>query len=330
MNNFFNKTIDSVNASRIVFILVLVLGLLCVYLQMKNNKTIETLQSSYSRSLYDLVDYMDNVETLLAKAQISNSSEYSAKTLTEIWRKADLAQSSLSQIPITHISLEKVLQYLNQLSDYSYALSKKTIEGEKLTDEDFNNLKDLHERSKIMNQTLVEIVLDMNNGSLSWSELTKQVENSEFAQEVANISQNSFGKIEENMQDYTGLIYDGPFSEHMTSTNPLGLGSGEVDNKKAEEIIYQYIYKDAIEKITYDGVSDANIPVHNFTLDLTNGSTSYFDVSTQGGKVIWFMNNRIPVCKNACERLFKYARDRKYEGDLLYKTKFLYNYKLCL
>ena len=295
MNNFFNKTIDSVNASRIVFILVLVLGLLCVYLQMKNNKTIETLQSSYSRSLYDLVDYMDNVETLLAKAQISNSSEYSAKTLTEIWRKADLAQSSLSQIPITHISLEKVLQYLNQLSDYSYALSKKTIEGEKLTDEDFNNLKDLHERSKIMNQTLVEIVLDMNNGSLSWSELTKQVENSEFAQEVANISQNSFGKIEENMQDYTGLIYDGPFSEHMTSTNPLGLGSGEVDNKKAEEIIYQYIYKDAIEKITYDGVSDANIPVHNFTLDLTNGSTSYFDVSTQGGKVIWFMNNRIPV-----------------------------------
>lgn len=294
MNKFFNKAIDNVNSVRIAFVLVLVLGLFCLFLQIKNNKTVETLQSSYSRALYDLVDYMDNVETLLAKAQISNSSEFSAKTLTEIWRKADLAQSSLSQIPITHISLEKVLQYLNQLSDYSYSLSKKTIEGEKLSEEDFKNLKELHERSKIMNQTLVEIVLDINNGGLSWSELTKEIENSEFAQEVTNISQDSFGKIEENMQDYTGLIYDGPFSEHMTSSKPLGLGSGEVDNKKAEEIIYQYIYKDAVANITYDGISDANIPVHNFTLNLTNGTTSYFDVSTQGGKVVWFMNTRIP------------------------------------
>ena len=164
MNKFFNKTIDNVNSARIAFLLVLILGVFCLFLQIKNNKTVETLQSSYSRALYDLVDYMDNVETLLAKAQISNSSEFSAKTLTEIWRKADLAQSSISQIPITHISLEKVLQYLNQLSDYSYSLSKKTIEGEKLSEDDLRG-EELREeiiRTKAIGEIAKHIIDNAN------------------------------------------------------------------------------------------------------------------------------------------------------------------------
>ncbi len=295
MNNFWDKPIEETNASKVAMVLILVLGLFCVFLQIKNNKTVETLEYSYSRSLYELVDYMDNVETLLAKAQISSSPEYSAKTLTEIWRKADLAQSAISQIPITHITLEKVLQYLNQLSDYSYALSKKTIEGESLTEEDFSNLKELHERAGVMNQTLIEIVLDMNNGSLSWDELTEEQNTSEFAQEVANISQDSFGKIEEDMQDYTGLIYDGPFSEHMTSVKPLGLGSGEVDKIGALERVRSLINSGDVESIEYDGVTSGDIPVHNFDLKMKNGTMTYVDVSMQGGKAIWFMNDRIPT-----------------------------------
>ena len=181
MDKFFNQKLDDINAARLALGLIIALLLVSALLQIKNNKTVETLESSYSRAMYELVEYMENVETLLAKAQISSSPEYAAKTLTEIWRKADLAQSALSQIPITHISLEKVVQYLNQLSDYSYVLSKNSIEGEALTDEDFNNLKDFYERAGVMNATLVDISLDMNNGSLSWNELTKENKNSDYA-----------------------------------------------------------------------------------------------------------------------------------------------------
>lgn len=292
MDEFFNKKLDDINAARLALGLIIALLLVCALLQIKNNKTVETLEASYSRSMYELVEYMENVETLLAKAQISSSPEYAAKTLTEIWRKADLAQSALSQIPITHISLEKVVQYLNQLSDYSYVLSKNSIEGEALTEEEFKNLKDFYERAGVMNATLIDIILDMNNGSLSWAELTKENTNSEYAQQVVNISQDSFGKIEENMQDYSGLIYDGPFSEHMTSVKPLGLGSGEVSREEAEKIIYSYADKDVIENVSYEGVTNSNISVHNFTVKLKDGYNLYFDVSVQGGKVIWFMKDR--------------------------------------
>ena len=119
MARMYNRKISLLNGQRLAFVLIIILALFCTYLKIQNNKVVQTLESSYSRSLYELVDYLDDVETLLAKAQISSSSEYAAKTLTDIWRKADLAQEALSQIPVTHMTLENVLKYLNQLSRHS-------------------------------------------------------------------------------------------------------------------------------------------------------------------------------------------------------------------
>lgn len=293
MKNFLNRKLSMADGHKLALLLIIILALFCVALKIKNDKVIQTLESSYSRSLYELVEYLDNVETLLAKAQISTSPEYAAKNLTEIWRKADLAQSSLSQIPITHITLEKVEQYLNQLSDYSYSLSHKAIEDHALTEEEMQNIEDFYARCKLLNETLRSLSTDMTNGSLSWSELTKEQNNSPLAQEVANMSQNSFSKIEENMQDYEGLIYDGPFSDHMTSVTPLGLDNTIFDEKMAQNVVYEYINSGEIRELKYNGIVDSNIKVHSFDATMGDeGSKIYIEVTQQGGKVLWFLVNR--------------------------------------
>ena len=285
------KKLSHQDGVRLALLLVIILGLLCIGLKMRNNEVVQTLESSYSRALYELVEYLDNVETLLAKAQISYSSEYAAKNLTEIWRKADLAQSSLSQIPITHMTLEKTEQFLNQLSDYSYSLSHHAMEGEMLSEEAFQNLKNFYARCQILNQTIQSLALDMGNGSLSWAELTKEQEREPLAQEVANISQDSFGMIEENMQDYEGLIYDGPFSEHMTSSTPLGLGDEMFDEAKAREVAQPFFQELNAQNMVYQGVTNGNIPVHRFEAELLGGEMSkvYADITVQGGKLLWFL-----------------------------------------
>ena len=286
-----NKVMEGKGGIIAGIILVVILGGFCVYLVNEKQEVIETLESSYTRSFYDLIEYMDNVETLLAKVQISNSAEYAAKTLTDIWRKADLAQSSLSQIPITHMTLEKVVQFLNQLSDYSYALSQNLIDKNKLSEEEFNNLKKYYEKSKTINQTLSELIVDLNAGNISWKELTRE-ENSNFlAQEVSNVSQDSFSGIEENMQDYEGLIYDGPFSDHMTSVKPLGLGSGEVTAQEAQKKVYEFVDGNSIKNIQVQEVREAQIPVYAFDITLKDDSKAYIDVSIQGGKILWCMSN---------------------------------------
>ncbi len=286
-----NKVMEGKGGIVAGIILVIILGGFCLYLANEKQEVVETLESSYTRSFYDLIEYMDNVETLLAKVQISNSSEYAAKTLTDIWRKADLAQSSLAQIPITHMTLEKVVQFLNQLSDYSYALSQSLIDKDKLSEEEFNNLKNYYEKSKTINQTLSELIIDLNAGNISWKELTREENTNFLAQEVSNVSQDSFGGIEENMQDYEGLIYDGPFSDHMTSITPLGLGSGEVSVEEAQKRVYEFVDGNSIKNIQVEEVKEAKIPVYAFDITLNDDSKVYVDVSIQGGKILWCMSN---------------------------------------
>ena len=119
------KTKKRINIGKIaIFIMFLVLTVVIINLKKENEKMVRTINSSYGESFYELLEYVDNVKTLLTKAQISSTPEYSAKTLTEVWREANLAESSLSKLPITHISLENAVKFLNQVSDYSYYLSK--------------------------------------------------------------------------------------------------------------------------------------------------------------------------------------------------------------
>lgn len=273
-------------------IIIVVLVASIVMLKNKNDELVLVINNSYGESFYELMEYVDNVKTLLTKAQISSTPEYSAKSLTEIWREANLAESSLSKLPITHVSLENAVKFLNQVSDYSYYLSKRAIENNSLSEEEFNNLRRLQEQCETLNETLVELENDMNSQSISWEELTKKQGNLPFAQEVANVSQNNFGNIEKNLQDYEGLIYDGPFSEHMTSIKPKGLGEKEYSESEARKVIYNYVKKETIKNINYNGEVNGNIGTYSYIVELSNDNMLYIDITKIGGHVLWMTYNK--------------------------------------
>lgn len=288
------KTISERGARGIALLLIAILGMYIIHVMKDNSQLKQTLSNTYSQSFYELLEYSNNVETLLAKAQISNTPEYSAKTLTEVWREANLAENSLAKIPITHVTLTSANKFLNQVSDYSYSLSNKTIENEELTEEEFENIKMLYENCKVLNETLSSLESDMGSGTLSWEELTKKESNHDLAQEVTNLSQDNFGNIEKNLQDYEGLIYDGPFSEHMTSVTPKGLGEGQYTKEMAEKVFYEYADKNDVQSLVYNGIVDGKIKAHSFTGTYEDGTNIYMDISETGGKVIFISCNREP------------------------------------
>ena len=140
MNKFWNKKLGLNGGLRMTFLLAIIFFFISVYFGLDNRKAHQTIANSYNKSFYELVEYVDNVEVLLAKAQISSTQAYSAKTLSNLWRKADLAQSSLSQIPTDNNVLSNAVKFFNQLSDYSYSLCNKLIDGKSLEEKDFDNL----------------------------------------------------------------------------------------------------------------------------------------------------------------------------------------------
>ena len=117
----------------VLLAVILILGMIIYKKQMEYRQASE---NSYNMAFYELVDYVRNVENYLGKSLISTTPEHGAETLTRVWREANLAQTYLSQLPISSNELENTSKFLNQVSDYSYTLSRKKIYNESLSEED--------------------------------------------------------------------------------------------------------------------------------------------------------------------------------------------------
>ena len=249
-------------------------------------------ENSYNMAFYELVDYVENVETYLAKSVISSTPEHGAETLTNLWREANLAQSYLSRLPIESQELENTEKFLNQVSDYSYSLSRKNIYNEKLSEDDLKNLKELHTYSVELENTLNQLSEDLNSGRFEWGELTKKGTVA-FAQQVDNISKESFSNMEENFHEYSGLIYDGAFSEHLTSNEKKGLTGEDIEEDAAKQKVEEFIGKNNIKEIQNLGYSEnATIPVYDFSLTNNNDETTNISISKKGGHIVSMNSNR--------------------------------------
>ena len=293
-----NKLIDWKNRLKkghmfsIIVGLLIVVAILGFILYKKQRDYRQASENSYNAAFFELVDYVQNVETYLAKSLISSTPEHGAETLTNLWREANLAQAYLSRLPIESQELENTEKFLNQVSDYSYSLSRKNIYNESLSDEDFNNLKELHTYSQELENTLNQLSDDLNTGRFSWGELTKKGTVA-FAQQVDNISKESFSNLEENFHEYSGLIYDGAFSEHLTNAEPKGLTGDNIDEDQAKEIAENFIGVENIKETSNLGYfENATISNYGFSIKKNNDETVNISISKKGGHVISMNANR--------------------------------------
>ena len=272
-----------------LFAIAVILGF-TVFIKQKEYK--QAAENSYNMAFYELVDYVQNVETYLAKSLISTTPEHGAETLTSLWREANLAQAYLARLPIESQELENTEKFLNQVSDYSYSLSRKNIYDESLTEDDLNNLKELHGYSVELENTLNQLSEDLNSGRFSWKELTDKGTVA-FAQQVDNVSKESFSNLEENFHEYSGLIYDGAFSEHLTSSEKRGLTGDDIEEDEAKKKVEEILSGKDVQEFSSLGLSEnATIPVYDFSVKTNNEENINVAISKKGGHLVYMNSNR--------------------------------------
>ena len=246
-----------------------------------------TKENDYNMAFYEVVEYVQNVKTYLAKSMVSKSAEHGAEMLTHVWREANLAQAYLGMLPIESQELENTEKFLNQVSEYSYTLSRKNIEGNSLTDEDIDKIKELYNYSNDLANTLNEMADELNNGILTWQDLMRNTEGSD----IAEIS--TFNVVEENFHEFTGLIYDGAFSEHIISSEKKGLIGDDIDEETAKIKAEEFIGKDKIKETKNNGfVENGDIPVYRFEMITHDDKTIGISISKKGGHVVFLNYNR--------------------------------------
>ena len=268
-------------------ILLIVIAILGYNLYEQKNKYATITENDYNKAFYEVVDYVQNVKTYLAKTMVSKTAEHGAEMLTHVWRESNLAQSYLGMLPIESQELENTEKFLNQISEFSYSLSRKTIEGNELSDDDMSKIKELYNYSNDLSNTLNEMSDELNNGTLKWADLMKNTESSEIA-EVSG-----FDVVEDNFHEFTGLIYDGAFSEHITSSEKKGLTGEDIDEETAKQKAEEFIGKDKIKETKSNGyVENGDIPVYRFEITTNEEQNIGISISKKGGHVVFLNYNR--------------------------------------
>lgn len=276
------------SVSVVVLLLLAALVALTVYIFNKQNEYRMASENTYNMSFYELVNCVDEMETYLAKSSITSTAEHAAKTLGQIWNKSNLAVVYLAQIPIKTEGLSNAEKFLNQVSDYSYSLQIKTISGENLSDDDLKNIEQLHEYTVDLKNTLIQLESEINDGILAWGEVVSEG-NKDFAQQVNTEASGSFDNIEGAFNEYTGLIYDGAFSEHMVSAEKKGLTGDMIDEEKARNIAHDFLGGSDENLQNLGLMENGDIISYNFELKMDDKNTKSIGISQKGGHIV-FMN----------------------------------------
>ena len=197
-----NKKENNIKIIIVIIAAIFIVGILSIseiYRKYRSQK--QLVQNEYNKALYETVGYVKNVESELAKFQVTSTKELQVTTLASIWKQSNLAKDNFEALPFEESSQDNTSKYLTQLSDYSYFLMKQVISDESITDENYENISNLYTDCKNLSLVMSNIYNDLNAGNIKWDEL-EQKGNEELKQTKISDTISSFAQIGKTFQQY--------------------------------------------------------------------------------------------------------------------------------
>ena len=235
------------------------------------------LENVYQKNLYDLVESINNAEIKLSKVLSSNDKEFQSKQLTEVVKNAQLAENSISSLPITQNSLADSVKFINQMGGYSTTLVENLRSESQLSEKEIENLTKIHNSLVAIKEKLASYMDKIQTGySIVSDSIMLGNENNSFTIKLSSMKEISV--------DYPSMIYDGPFSDSENDYIVKGLKGDIVTKSDAENSVVR-CFKN-IAEIEYAGEINSNFQTYNFNLSTTDEHNLFVQVSKIGGHVL--------------------------------------------
>lgn len=284
--------------------------------------------NNYRQAFDGFMDHIENVQVKLAKSLVSNTLEQNLINLSGVWQEAAAAQASLARLPLSQETVMRAQKFLAQTGDYSYSLLRKNAMGVMLSEEEKEQLARLRQEADELGATLQNIQADVNDGKLSWTELHRTAD-PRVRRASHEIPKTGFDTVNEQLEDYPTLIYDGPFSDHVANMKPRGLTGSEISEEEAREKVLRFVPEDtAPRNPTAVKVREVrgNIPAWSFEIRDSRGEEAgpdqshiVVDISKKGGHIISMNVNRDIgekrlTTEQAVDRAQKFLESRGYRN----------------
>lgn len=274
------------------------------------------LEYTYLRALDDLSDYLGNIETTLEKGIYANTAPMQIGMAAKLLRDTSGAKAALAQLPLGDVALDNINKFLAQAGDYASYLSASIAKGREIPKEEAENLEALRQYAQGLNLDLKELQARMEDGGLSIGETLEVYNNlsSETENQEEPVFNSGFHEMNEGFTDFPTLIYDGPFSDHITRRKSVMLEKeAVVTQSAARDQAARFLALSPAELQPADAAA-GNLPVFRFT-----GGTVDITVTQAGGYVKSMLNSRDMGeakldYKAAAERARAYLADHGMES----------------
>ncbi len=282
-----NISVSHIVAAVLICFTLIGLAVYGVYNNIRAERAERVLENQYHRTFTDLADYVSSAENYLLKALSTSTPGTMSAMLEEASKCSAQAESCLASLPIDQRLVGKISGYLVQLGDIAKTWSRRAVNGGALNADEYETLADLYGYAQDLSGGLYTLADDLSQKSYSWANISadssKILDSSSLQSKYSTLS-----TLSDPFSEYPTLIYDGPFSEHMTSIEPKGLAGAplslEACREKAVQLFAQICGCQASEVESQDCGENSyhNIDTFCFTLSYGNAS-AHLDVTKTGG-----------------------------------------------
>ena len=254
------------------------------------------LDNGYRQAFTELTTAAGELDAALAKVT------YATTLCAQAYATAQAAQSALGELPYGNVELEQTAAFFAKAGDYAMAMARGTNGEGVCTDENRETLRGLAAAAGELSATLQELQLQLDGGALHPEDVAAvEARLAAAAEDGGQITGGSaFQTVEADFPQVPTLIYDGPFSEHLSSRTPQMLeGLPQVTEEEARRAAAAFAGLRA-EVFTRTSDGAGNLPAWGFSA-LADGGELYVEITKQGGQVLQMLSSR-PVGEAALSR----------------------------
>ena len=284
-------------AARLAFIYLsaaaLVLGVLAGTQYERAQRWQRQAANGYQHAFDELVTAVGEMDTALEKSLYATSPGMVNAVCTEVFGKAMTAQMSLGALPFHSEELEQTSGFISRVGDYAWSLARSAAGGSVYSDEALEALRSLSETAGVLSDNLTELQRELQDGRLRMGELDAAAHALlQTEAEAVPALGDSMRLIEREFPEVPSLIYDGPFSEHLTGRAPRALeGLPEVDAEAARDAAAAFLGVPRA-RVYPTGDCGGDLPCYGFAADAPGGGTVDITVTKQGGRVLSMLSSR--------------------------------------
>lgn len=298
--------------------LIAVVTVFSVKYYKRSKKFGNEIKYTYSRSLEEVYSSVNKISVALQKFRYATSANQSAQLATEIYTEAKIAKQAFSQLPTGEKTIENINKFFSQVGNYSIFLSQNFLKNGEITEAEEMNIISLSEIAENISTGFSNMQINLNRTDY-WQKIIDDALENALSN---NVVSDTLSEFDDFFTDYPSLLYDGPYSDHISSYGSYLIENSEFIDEAAAKSIAASALKISEDELFLDNYGSGKIPSFNFAYG--EGTAT---VSINGGYLINFRKY------NAGETfLIDYRQAKKYAEKFIseiFDETFIANYYFC-